>query len=134
MSLDDELIVKPLTRCKYCGEDEYPCDCQDRIDCKSAGEAGHHQCGICSIHNQPRIKCGCLLFNDRIQKKWQGTWPAKCDICGLDLSKDPWFVDGRVVGSSWALMCIFCFETSGYGLGTGLGQKYDSKTLIKLEG
>lgn len=69
------------------------------------------------------------------KKKWLGSWPASCDICTLPLDKVEYFVDGRVTGgTAWALMCPVCHYFNGVGLGTGRGQKYDSKTLEKLEG
>ena len=69
------------------------------------------------------------------EKKWFGTWPAKCDLCETSLADTGFFVDGRINGRmTWALMCPHCFYNLGAGLGLGQGQKYDSKTLIKLEG
>lgn len=68
------------------------------------------------------------------EKKWMGTWPAKCDLCRGALIKQPTFIDGRTAMGPWALMCEYCHFLDGVGLGTGRGQKYDSKTLIKLEG
>ena len=67
-------------------------------------------------------------------KKWKGTWPAKCDFCHGELTKVDWFVDGRTKQGPWALMCPVCHLMDGVGLGTGRGQKYDSKTLEKIEG
>jgi hypothetical protein len=67
-------------------------------------------------------------------KRWEGTWPADCDICEIDLQVYEVFYDARTRIGSWALLCPDCFEEEGVGLGTGLGQKYDSKTLVKLEG
>jgi len=68
-------------------------------------------------------------------KKWYGTWPANCQICSKPLGDQPFFVDGcqRKTGQ-WALMCPMCFMHWGYGVGTGVGQKYDSQTLEKIEG
>ena len=34
----------------------------DRVNCKSVGQPGHHQCGICLKHNKPRFLCGCLAM------------------------------------------------------------------------
>lgn len=67
-------------------------------------------------------------------KKWMGA--TRCDFCSAALSLSPWFVNGRVSGRGmWALMCHKCWATHGCGnLGTGHGQKYDGKTLEKLEG
>lgn len=76
-----------------------------------------------------------------MEKKWRGTWPAECDICmyfndgvKTDLRNVPYFVDGATRQGPWALMCPECHAMHGVGLGTGRGQKYDSKTLVKLEG
>jgi hypothetical protein len=71
---------------------------------------------------------------EKKEKKWMGTWPAKCDICDIPLDKQRYFVDGATVMGPWALMCPSCHVTHGQGLGTGYGQKYDSKTLLKMEG
>jgi len=35
----------------------------DRVTCDKAGEAGHHACGWCPTHDQPRFICGCLRWN-----------------------------------------------------------------------
>lgn len=67
-------------------------------------------------------------------QKWVGTWPSKCQICPVDLSQQKYFVDGKTKQGSWALMCPLCHIMYGVGLGLGKGQKYDSKTLEKLEG
>ena len=67
-------------------------------------------------------------------KKWIGTWPAQCDICGDDLHDESYFVDGRTKFGPWALLCPDCHKISGMGLGPGKGQKYDTNTLEKLEG
>jgi hypothetical protein len=68
------------------------------------------------------------------EKKWFGSWPAECDLCGVDLEACTSFIDGRTKQGPWGLMCPVCHKHQGVGLGTGKGQKYDSKTLVKLEG
>jgi hypothetical protein len=69
------------------------------------------------------------------QKKWHGSWPAKCDLCKEPLTSYKWFIDGRIVNQSyWALICPPCSYSNSAGTGLGIGQKYDSKTLVKLEG
>lgn len=68
------------------------------------------------------------------EKKWFGTWPAKCDLCKADLQSESTFIDGGTIYGPWALMCPACHQEKGIGLGTGRGQKYDAQTLIKLEG
>lgn len=81
-------------------------------------------------------------------KKWMGGAPDHCDICKLDLvdalgeHSATHFVDGKTVYGPWGIMCVGpnrpngkdCFTTHGVGLGTGLGQKYDMTTLVKVEG
>lgn len=67
-------------------------------------------------------------------KRWNGTWPAKCDICKRPLNEKPFFFDGATGGGPWALMCPSCHAFYGVGLGTGRGQKYDSKTREKVAG
>jgi len=110
MSLDDELIVKPLT-VKF-----------------KAPEIDLEQ-----IHRDNVIEM--QDFIRKHIKRWMGTWPANCDICGNSLtSPNLYFIDGRTKDGPWALMCTQCHYMHGVGLGTGRGQKYDSKTLIKLEG
>ena len=63
--------------------------------------------------------------------KWLGTLDG-CQICGMEVGDT--FVDGRTVHGPWAIMCEVCHKTHGVGLGTGKGQKYDTKTKEKLEG
>jgi len=67
-------------------------------------------------------------------KKWQGTWPKDCDICSEPLSNASGFFDAATKRGPWGLMCPACFAYYGIGLGTGMGQKYDSKTLLKTGG
>lgn len=67
------------------------------------------------------------------EKKWFGAVPTKCDLCKGKFT-DGAFIDGRTVYGPWAIMCSTCHSHSGHGLGVGKGQKYDSKTLVKLEG
>jgi hypothetical protein len=68
------------------------------------------------------------------RRKWLGTWPAYCDFCGADLSQLKVFYDAKSRRGLWGLFCHQCYDIGCYGLGTGKGQKYDSKTLVKLEG
>lgn len=67
-------------------------------------------------------------------KKWIGTWPANCDFCKAPLSDEPTFVDGRTFFGPWALMCPYCHDFRGIGIGVGKGQVYNSKTLEKIGG
>lgn len=69
----------------------------------------------------------------RVVKYWLSTAPEVCDWCGNKLYS--LFVDGRVFGgTSWAIMCVTCHHTKGYGFGTGQGQLYDLESLEKLKG
>lgn len=69
-----------------------------------------------------------------MEKYWRGSWPVKCDICKVELANRVHFIDGRTKTGSWGLLCTACHKMHGVGLGTGRGQKYDSKTLKKVEG
>lgn len=58
-----------------------------------------------------------------------------CDFCGQDCTKvGKTFVDGKTTRGPWGLMCSSCYVFEGTGLGLGRGQRYDSKTLLKVEG
>jgi len=65
-------------------------------------------------------------------KKWHGSKPEKCDLCQFKFKQV--FIDGKTIHGPWGLLCSSCHETYGVGLGTGRGQKYDLKSLEKLEG
>ena len=65
-------------------------------------------------------------------KKWMGKPPEKCDICRRKFGTV--FYDARTRSGAWGCLCFHCFQRHGVGLGTGCGQKYDVKTLEKLEG
>jgi hypothetical protein len=67
------------------------------------------------------------------KKKWNRTWPHACDVCGASLELEPWFADA-VTDGRWRLACPECCDEMGVRFGTGCGQKYDSKSLEKLEG
>lgn len=58
----------------------------------------------------------------------------KCQVCKGDLREYDTFYDSNSDSGHWAWMCRECWQFSGLGLGTGLGQEYDSKTNIKLRG
>ena len=61
--------------------------------------------------------------------------PERCDICEGKLRDKNVFYDGRLRGRlQWAWLCKDCFAEFGFGLGTGKGQEYDSKTDMKLRG
>lgn len=68
--------------------------------------------------------------------KWRGQAEV-CELCREMIcphTDDCWFVDGKTILGPWAVMCARCFGLLGVGLGVGLGQKYDSLTLEKIEG
>lgn len=65
-------------------------------------------------------------------KTWLGPVPDKCQICGTHLTEV--FIDGKTRFGPWAIMCAACHRDQAYGLGTGLGQKYDLNTLEKIDG
>lgn len=51
--------------------------------------------------------------------------PAKCDMCDRPLSKEKYFIDGKILGSSsWANMCGHCHKIHGIPMGWGSGQLY----------
>lgn len=88
-------------------------------------ENAEKECRVCGQHNF------------RVTVRWFGE--TECDFCEKlrqdpDLKKHEWFVDGKTKFGPWALMCPKHFKQYGVGLGTGKGQKYDSKTLEKIEG
>ena len=67
-------------------------------------------------------------------KKWLGSTPIRCDLCGERLKTK--FVDGRTSMGPWAMMCIKCHGRQGGNLGCGLGQMYKKKgnNWIKIGG
>lgn len=67
-------------------------------------------------------------------EKWIGSLPEKCDLCGVKIKSQKFWVDGRTRMGPWANMCPRCFGQYGVGLGTGAGQKYDAKTGKKIGG
>lgn len=89
-------------------------------------------------HDRPGLTIGHVLRHKggnmpTPKKKWMGTTPTHCDLCRRTLTQQ--FVDGRLrSGGQWAIMCPTCHRTLGVGLGTGYGQRYDLKTLEKVEG
>jgi hypothetical protein len=60
--------------------------------------------------------------------------PNLCDICRGTLRTGSSFFDGKTVTGPWAWMCSVCFGRHGIGIGTGRGQKYNSKTNEKEAG
>lgn len=66
------------------------------------------------------------------KKRWYGPAPKQCDICHVPLTQT--FVDGRTQFGPWAIMCAGCHRDQAIGLGVGRGQRYDLKTLEKIDG
>lgn len=52
--------------------------------------------------------------------KWLGS--KVCNSCG-DLC-EVFLYDAKTKQGPWAVLCEQCFKWFGFGLGTGLGQKY----------
>jgi len=55
-----------------------------------------------------------------------------CQVCNAEYID--FVYDARMRVGMWAYMCEDCFNEYGIGLGLGKGQKYDTKTLQKVEG
>ena len=68
----------------------------------------------------------------KLKTKWHGS--EECDFCQCDVTTKPYFVDGTTRQGPWACMCPDCFTLHGRGLGTGVGQKYNGRTMEKMEG
>ena len=62
--------------------------------------------------------------------------PKYCDLCEAKFSRigGGTFEDGKTKRGPWANMCEHCFNAHGVGLGTGKGQRYNSKTGEKIAG
>lgn len=65
-------------------------------------------------------------------KKWMGSPPIKCDICKGTLGSV--FYDCATKLGQWGILCHSCWKQHAIGIGTGRGQKYNTKTLVKLAG
>lgn len=59
---------------------------------------------------------------------------AECNICHESLFQFATFYDGATSMGPWAWMCLKCWQYNGRGIGTGVGQEYNSKTLEKIRG
>lgn len=59
-------------------------------------------------------------------KKWTGS-VTTCNLCHTTLSEGKVMIDGKTQFGPWACMCESCHESKGFGLGTGLGQRYELK-------
>ena len=66
------------------------------------------------------------------QKYWVSPVPTHCQVCGMILENH--FIDGRTFVGYWTIMCLECHSKDGVGLGLGKGQKYEIKTLKRVEG
>jgi len=68
-------------------------------------------------------------------KRWMGTPPTNCQICGdfLILSKGHvYFVDFKTRENIWVIGCLKCFEKLCGRLGKGFGQKYRLGDMTKV--
>lgn len=65
---------------------------------------------------------------------WIGEPPTHCQLCNTKIEDD--FVDGRVGGCGWSIMCSFCALAHGIGLGIGKGQLYTriNNGFVKVQG
>ncbi len=64
---------------------------------------------------------------------WTSPRPTNCQACGGTLGKI--FFDAfNSQARQWMIHCFSCFRSYKCRLGTGCGQKYDTKTLEKLGG
>ena len=61
---------------------------------------------------------------------------ATCDLCHKSLFLGDTFSDASVprFGGTWGWLCQQCADKEQVAYGTGLGQKYDSKTYLKIQG
>lgn len=51
--------------------------------------------------------------------------PETCDLCSIEIDKQPYFVDGALDDSSmWANMCPDCFAARGKAIAWGQGQLF----------
>lgn len=67
------------------------------------------------------------------KRTWSGSTPFQCQVCGRKFSaEDKHFYDFKTQSRIWAIGCESCWKKVGCGLGTGLGQKYDLKSRLKV--
>lgn len=67
---------------------------------------------------------------------WSSPRPTECNACEGSMEKSTCFVDGAIptsTGPMWGVFHVTCFKAHGGKLGVGRGQKYDMKTLQKVE-
>ena len=57
-----------------------------------------------------------------------------CQLCDGGLRRYDTYYDANTITGHWAWICRECWQFYGVGLGTGLGQEYDSATNMKLRG
>ncbi len=93
---------------------------------RTEGSGGQEQYPNMSIAEGDSVQNGRVGTYRKEEKKWMGSIPSECDLCGMPILQV--FVDGKTRMGSWANMCLSCFKQDGVGLGTGLGQKYQLQT------
>jgi hypothetical protein len=76
-----------------------------------------------------------LMAQTKRKVMWLSPRPTQCNACeGSFLKHTVAFVDGWIPGVGWGVYHISCFKTHKGVLGTGRGQKYNMKTLEKIDG
>lgn len=55
-----------------------------------------------------------------------------CDVCQSKFGSH--FYDAKTMDGPWGLLCESCFKKIGIGVGPGMGQKYCTKSKLKVEG
>lgn len=69
------------------------------------------------------------------RKRWLSPMPEGCDICSTPFEEETFMIDGKTRYGTWGCMCVSCHLSVGCGLGTGLGQKYETEPpYYKVEG
>ena len=63
-------------------------------------------------------------------KRWMGTPPIKCQVCGGELLL--YFYDFKNRDGVWSIGCTKCFEELSGHLGSGFGQKYRMGDLTRV--
>ncbi|MHA2384155.1 MAG: hypothetical protein ACXACT_16400 [Candidatus Thorarchaeota archaeon] len=89
-----------------------------------------------------RMTVGAVLDHKRRMEspkpKRKVYWLGNIDTCNICPTKiTTTFIDGKTTMGPWAILCPQCHKDVGYGLGTGLGQRYvlqEDGRWLKVEG